>query len=68
MPKVAAEYARLTAAGRTVTHGRHCPCSACAREDWANPGLAHCGMHGPSCPPVYAPVAARLTAESGEPG
>jgi len=37
------------------THGRHCPCSACAREDWTNPELAHCGMHGPSCPRVYAP-------------
>jgi hypothetical protein len=39
-----------------VTHGRHCPCSACGRQDWAEPGLAPCGMHGPSCPPVYAPV------------
>jgi hypothetical protein len=41
-----------------LTHGRHCPCSACAREDWTNPGLAPCGMHGPACPPAYAPIAA----------
>lgn len=40
-----------------LTHGRHCPCSACAREDWTNPALADCGMHGPSCPRVYAPFA-----------
>lgn len=26
-------------------HGRHCPCSACAREDWTNPGLAACDYH-----------------------
>jgi hypothetical protein len=39
-----------------VTHGRHCPCSACAAEDWADPELAPCGMHGSSCPRVYAPV------------
>jgi hypothetical protein len=42
--------------GPRVTHGRHCPCSACAREDWSNPALAHCGMHGPACPGVYAPL------------
>jgi hypothetical protein len=44
------------------THGRHCPCSACAREDWTNPNLAPCGMHGPSCPAIYDPypkIAAR---------
>ena len=40
-----------------MTHGRHCPCSACAREDWTNPNLAHCGVHGPSCPREYAPAA-----------
>lgn len=39
-----------------VTHGRHCRCSACAREDWTNPALAPCGMHGSSCPAVYAPI------------
>lgn len=39
-----------------ITHGRHCVCSACAREDWTNPQLAPCGMHGASCPPVYAPL------------
>jgi hypothetical protein len=41
-----------------LTHGRHCSCSACAREDWARPELAACGMHGPLCPPVYAPLGA----------
>lgn len=41
-----------------ITHGRHCLCSACAAQDWAEPGLAPCGMHGPSCPPVYAPLGA----------
>lgn len=41
-----------------LTHGRHCPCSACAREDWTNPDLAPCGMHGQSCPREYAPRAA----------
>lgn len=39
-----------------VTHGRHCLCGACARQDWAEPQLAPCGMHGSSCPPVYAPL------------
>lgn len=39
-----------------VTHGRHCPCSACARQDWTDPRLAACGMHGPSCPNEYAPI------------
>jgi protein gp37 len=38
-----------------ITHGRHCGCSACARQDWSEPQLAPCGMHGPSCPPVYSP-------------
>jgi hypothetical protein len=38
---------------KRVTHGRHCPCSACAQEDWTNPRLAPCGMHGPECPAVY---------------
>lgn len=48
--------ARLSAADPPqVTHGRHCPCSACEREDWTQPHLAPCGMQGPSCPPVYAP-------------
>ncbi|MFI0434093.1 MAG: hypothetical protein ACH36H_13245 [Candidatus Nanopelagicales bacterium] len=41
-----------------LTHGRHCRCTPCAREDWTRPDLAHCGMHGPSCPAVYAPFAA----------
>ena len=41
---------------RKITHGRHCICSACAAEDWTNPQLACCGMHGPSCPREYAPL------------
>ena len=48
-----------------VTHGRHCRCTPCRREDWTNPNLAHCGMHGPSCPPVYAPI--DLTPPATEP-
>jgi hypothetical protein len=44
---------------KPITHGRHCSCSACAREDWTQPHLAPCGMHGPTCPPVYAPLAER---------
>lgn len=39
-----------------ITHGRHCTCSSCAREDWTNPGLAPCGMHGSDCPGLYAPL------------
>lgn len=46
------------ASGEWITHGRHCICSACAAQDWAEPQLAPCGMHGPSCPPVYAPLGA----------
>lgn len=38
-----------------LTHGRHCRCTPCKRTDWTDPSLAHCGMHGPSCPPVYDP-------------
>ena len=38
-----------------MTHGRHCPCTGCANEDWTQDDLAPCGMHGPSCPNVYAP-------------
>lgn len=40
-----------------VTHGRHCTCSACAREDWTNADLAPCGMHGEDCPALYQPLA-----------
>ena len=40
---------------RPVTHGRHCPCSACRREDWTRI-TAPCGMHGPTCPSEYAPI------------
>ena len=39
-----------------VTHGRHCTCTPCRVEDWTNPNLAHCGMHGPSCPAEYQPL------------
>jgi hypothetical protein len=59
------ERLRATLAAREEprrTHGRHCPCSACAQEDWTNPNLAPCGMHGLSCPAVYDPypkIAAR---------
>lgn len=38
-----------------VTHGRHCPCSACEREDWTRI-TSPCGMHGEGCPAVYAPI------------
>lgn len=41
-----------------VTHGRHCTCSACAREDWTQAGFAPCGMHGLSCPNEYRPLGA----------
>lgn len=45
------------ASGERITHGRHCICSACAREDWTNPALV-CGMHGRACPNRYAPLGA----------
>lgn len=48
-----------------LTHGRHCRCSACARQDWSDPRLAPCGMHGPACPPVYAPIDAPLGTRVG---
>jgi hypothetical protein len=44
-----------------VTHGRHCVCSACKAQDWTEPQLASCGMHGNDCPypagdgPLFAP-------------
>ena len=38
-----------------VTHGRHCSCRACGAQDWSEPQLAPCGMHGSKCPPVYDP-------------
>ena len=41
--------------GVAITHGRHCTCSACAREDWTNADLAPCGMHGSDCPALYDP-------------
>src|SRR5215469_13632464 len=53
------EYARRAKARgyERVTHGRHCLCSSCAREDWTRE-LGPCGMHGPDCPGVYAPLGA----------
>jgi hypothetical protein len=41
---------------KKITHGRHCTCGACASEDWTNPALAPCGMHGSSCPREYQPL------------
>lgn len=41
--------------GLRVPHGRHCPCSACFRQDWADPALAPCGLHGAACLPVHQP-------------
>ena len=49
-----------------VTHGRHCTCSACAREDWTRI-KAPCGMHGSDCPAVYAPLGAAGTTISHDP-
>jgi hypothetical protein len=49
------KHLRRNSPARRLTHGRHCACSACARQDWSEPDLAPCGMHGPSCPPVYDP-------------
>ena len=42
--------------GEHITHGRHCICSACAAEDWTDPEIAFCGMHGPWCPREYQPL------------
>lgn len=42
--------------GVRLTHGRHCPCSACAHQDWSEPQLAPCGMHGHSCARIYQPI------------
>lgn len=39
-----------------LTHGRHCACASCERQDWTEPQLAPCGMHGSECPAVYAPL------------
>jgi hypothetical protein len=44
----------MSASGR-ITHGRHCSCTACAREDWTRI-TGPCGMHGKDCPSVYAPI------------
>jgi hypothetical protein len=38
-----------------ISHGRHCTCGACAAEDWTDPDLAPCGMHGSACPALYQP-------------
>jgi len=44
----------LTLRGPRITHGRHCTCTPCAREDWTKT-LSPCGMHGPDCPALYQP-------------
>src|SRR4051794_31248362 len=31
------------------THGRHCDCTPCKAQDWSDPTLAPCGMHGTDC-------------------
>jgi hypothetical protein len=54
---------RRTTAVQKVTHGRHCPCSACAREDWTRI-TGPCGMHGKDCPAVYAPSGGRSESET----
>lgn len=56
-PQLFAAANRLDAAlspVKTPTHGRHCSCSACEREDWTKI-TGPCGMHGPGCPNVYDP-------------
>ena len=52
------QQARDADGQRLITHGRHCTCTPCAREDWTNPALAPCGMHGRGCPQEYAPLGA----------
>jgi hypothetical protein len=59
----------LTKQEYKITHGRHCTCSACAREDWARI-TGPCGMHGKDCPATYAPLGpagARLCMMCGKP-
>jgi hypothetical protein len=51
----AADLSSAYERARAVTHGRHCPCSACAQQDWGDPMLGPCGEHGPGCARVYAP-------------
>lgn len=41
---------------RRITHGRHCVCMPCRVQDWTDPALAPCGMHGAACPSEYAPL------------
>lgn len=43
-----------------LTHGRHCKCFSCFQQDWSEPQLAPCGMHGASCPGVYDPYDAPI--------
>ena len=61
--KLAAILATAPDLRDALTHGRHCPCSACARQDWTAPDLAPCGRHGKSCPPFYAPAPDALEVE-----
>lgn len=54
--QIVAAVDEAVATHQRVTHGRHCTCSACAREDWTRAGFAPCGMHGLRCPNEYAPL------------
>ncbi len=57
-PNMDEALALLAGKGQTeerITHGRHCACSACSREDWTRI-TGSCGMHGKDCPNVYAPL------------
>jgi hypothetical protein len=51
-----ADSKALAGSSERITHGRHCTCGACAREDWTQSHLACCGMHGKDCPPEYQPL------------
>lgn len=57
-PEAVARIVLEAVAAPRITHGRHCTCSACEREDWTNPDLACCGMHGKDCPALYRPLGA----------
>lgn len=50
-----------------MTHGRHCTCTPCALEEWANVPVP-CGEHPNGCPPempVWRPL---LMSEYPPPG
>lgn len=56
LPTLEAYGLAVVDVAKHITHGRHCTCTPCRVEDWTNPKLAPCGMHGADCPPVYAPL------------